>query len=131
MMIFMSFKKKRNKKHSQVCFLFPLQVSGLLEIIIALEEWSFLMGTPGFQCVLLLLTSRMQRLCVESWTVGLLYRFWEQLLLTKETLRCGHKKFSAEETNLTFTFVQNRHRNTYAPMMITKGCCVLVRFRLK
>uniref|UniRef100_A0A672KWG0 SRCR domain-containing protein n=1 Tax=Sinocyclocheilus grahami TaxID=75366 RepID=A0A672KWG0_SINGR len=30
----------------------------------------------------------MQRLCVESWTVGLLYRCWEQLLLTKETLRC-------------------------------------------
>uniref|UniRef100_A0A8C1YLN4 Si:ch211-161n3.4 n=1 Tax=Cyprinus carpio TaxID=7962 RepID=A0A8C1YLN4_CYPCA len=29
----------------------------------------------------------MQRLCVESWTVGLLYRCWEQLLLAKETLR--------------------------------------------
>uniref|UniRef100_A0A673KL46 Si:dkey-21h14.8 n=1 Tax=Sinocyclocheilus rhinocerous TaxID=307959 RepID=A0A673KL46_9TELE len=29
----------------------------------------------------------MQRLCVESWNVGLLYRCWEQLLLTKETLR--------------------------------------------
>ncbi len=29
---------------------------------------------------MLSLTSRMQRLCVESWTVGLLYRCWEQLL---------------------------------------------------
>uniref|UniRef100_A0A8C2I9X0 SRCR domain-containing protein n=1 Tax=Cyprinus carpio TaxID=7962 RepID=A0A8C2I9X0_CYPCA len=48
-------------------------------------------------CVPLPLTSRMQRLCVESWTVGLLYRCWEQLLLAKETLRCGHKRFSAEE----------------------------------
>ncbi|KAK9975797.1 hypothetical protein ABG768_021030, partial [Culter alburnus] len=39
----------------------------------------------------------MQRLCVESWTVGLLYRCWEKMLLEKETLRCGHKRFSAEE----------------------------------
>ncbi len=28
----------------------------------------------GVQCVMLSLTSKMQRLCVESWTVGLLYR---------------------------------------------------------
>uniref|UniRef100_A0A673KPB0 Si:ch211-161n3.4 n=1 Tax=Sinocyclocheilus rhinocerous TaxID=307959 RepID=A0A673KPB0_9TELE len=42
----------------------------------------------------------MQRLCVESWTVGLLYRCWEQLLLAKETLRCGHKRFSAEEMSI-------------------------------
>ncbi len=42
------------------------------------------MGTRGTQCETLSLTSRMQRLCVESWTVGLLYRCWEQLLLTKE-----------------------------------------------
>ncbi len=60
------------------------------------------MGTHGTQCVMLPLTSRMQRLCVESWTVGLLYRCWEQLLLAKETLRCGHKRFSVEEMSLRF-----------------------------
>ncbi len=53
--------------------------------------------------------------CVESWTVGLLYRCWEQLLLTKETLRCGHKRFSAEEMSLIFHSVQHHHHtNTTA-----------------
>ncbi|XP_056113426.1 scavenger receptor cysteine-rich type 1 protein M130 [Rhinichthys klamathensis goyatoka] len=37
----------------------------------------------------------------ESWTVGLLYRCWEKMLLAKETLRCGHKRFSAEEMSRT------------------------------
>ncbi len=49
--------------------------------------------------------------------VGLLYRCWEQLLLTKETLRCGHKRFSAEEMNLRFHFAQyHHHTNTTAPV---------------
>ncbi|KAK9975806.1 hypothetical protein ABG768_021039, partial [Culter alburnus] len=48
----------------------------------------------------------MQRLCVESWTVGLLYRCWEKMLLEKETLRCGHKRFSAEEMSHLFGCVQ-------------------------
>ncbi len=73
----------------------------------------------GCQCVMLPLTSRMQRLCVESWTVGLLYRCWEQLLLTKETHRCGHKRFSAEEMNLRFHSVQyHHHTNTTAPVTL-------------
>ncbi len=59
---------------SSFYFLLLLQVSDLLEILIAPEEWRFLVGTHGLQCVTLSLTSRMQRLCVESWTVGLLYR---------------------------------------------------------
>ncbi len=58
---------------------------------------------------MLSLISRMQRLCVESWTVGLLYRCWEQLHLTKETLRCGNKRFSVEEMNLSYTSVQHHH----------------------
>ncbi len=72
------------------------------------------MISRGCQCVTLPLTSRMQRLCVESWTVGLLYRCWEQLLLAKETLRCGHKRFNAEEMNLRFICVKhlsNSHPN--------------------
>ncbi len=71
----------------------------------------------GCQCVTLSLTSRMQRLCVESWTVGLLYRCWEQLLLSKETHRCGHKRFSAEEMNLRFTSVQHHHHTKTTVLM--------------
>ncbi len=33
----------------------------------------------------------------------------DQLLLAKETLRCGHKRFSAEEMNLRFISVQHHH----------------------
>ncbi len=54
---------------------------------------------------------------VESWTVGLLYRCCEQLLLTKETLRCGHKRFSAEEMSLRFISVQHHHHMTTAVHM--------------
>ncbi len=79
----------------------------------------------GCQCVMLYLTSRMQRLCVESWTVGLLYRCWEQLLLATETFRCGHKRFSAEEMNLRFTSVQH-HKSTTVPMVTVLDCSVLV-----
>ncbi len=83
----------------------------------------------GCQCVMLSLTSRMQRLCVESWTVGLLYRCWEQLLLVKETLRCGHKRFSAEEMNLRLICVKhlsNSHPNTTALTKIMLDCFVQV-----
>uniref|UniRef100_A0A4W4GEE2 SRCR domain-containing protein n=1 Tax=Electrophorus electricus TaxID=8005 RepID=A0A4W4GEE2_ELEEL len=45
------------------------------------------MGRAGPQCVMLTLTSRMQRLCVESWAVGLLWRCWELLLLMWEVVR--------------------------------------------
>ncbi len=57
-----------------------------------------------------------QRLCVECWTVGLLYRCWEQLLLAKETLRCGHKRFSAEEMSPRFTSVTFQQMKT--PVLI-------------
>ncbi len=81
----------------------------------------------GCQCVMLSLTSRMQRLCVESWTVGLLYRCWEQLLLTKETLRCGHKRFSVEEMSLRFTSVQHHHHmKTTVQMATMLDWCVQV-----
>ncbi len=83
----------------------------------------------GCQCVMLSLTSRMQRLCVESWTVGLLYRCWEQLLLAKETLRYGHKRFSVEEMNLRFICVKhlsNSHPNTTALTKIMLDCFVQV-----
>ncbi len=80
-----------------------------MEVLAVLGGWRYFMIRRGCQCVMLPLTSRMQRLCVESWTVGLLYRCWEQLLLAKETLRCGHKRFSAEEMNLRFTSVQHQH----------------------
>uniref|UniRef100_A0A671NKK0 SRCR domain-containing protein n=1 Tax=Sinocyclocheilus anshuiensis TaxID=1608454 RepID=A0A671NKK0_9TELE len=42
----------------------------------------------------------MQRLCVESWTVGLLYRCWEQLLLAKETLRSFFSLLCTEIINV-------------------------------
>ncbi len=69
--------------------------------------------------------------CVESWTVGLLYRCWEQLLLTKETLRCGRKRFSAEEMNLRFTSVRhhsNLHPNITVLTKTVLNYCVLVCF---
>ncbi len=75
------------------------------------------MGTHGVQCVTLPLTSRMQRLCVESWTVGLLYRCWEQLLLVKGKAVFGQRRFSAEEMNLRYTSVYDHlHRYTAVPM---------------
>ncbi len=81
----------------------------------------------GCPCVMLPLTSRMQRLCVESWTVELLYRCWEQLLLAKETHRCGHKRFSAEEMNLRYTSVQHHHHMKTVHGKIMLCWCVLVR----
>ncbi|XP_049323451.1 antigen WC1.1-like isoform X8 [Astyanax mexicanus] len=69
----------------------------------ALGEWRFFMERAGSQCVMLTLTSRMQRLCVESWAVVLLWRFWEQLLLVEQRVRCGQRSFSVEETNLICT----------------------------
>ncbi len=46
----------------------------------------------------------------------------------KETLRCGHKRFSAEEMNLRFTSVQHLHCTiTIVLVIITRGYCVLVR----
>ncbi|KAL0195628.1 hypothetical protein M9458_009200, partial [Cirrhinus mrigala] len=101
-------------------------MSSLLETPVALGGWRYFIIRRGCQCVTLPLTSRMQRLCVESWTVGLLYRCWEQLLLTKEMLRCGHKRFSAEEMNLRFTSVKHLHcTNTTVLVIITWGYCVL------
>jgi len=99
-----------------------------MDLTCVLEEWRFFMGTPGTQCVMLPLTSRMQRLCVESWTVGLLYRCWEKMmLLEKETLRCGHKRFSAEEMSLRFTSVQHHHHtNTTVHMPMMLDWCVQV-----
>ncbi len=70
---------------------FLFKESDWLEDLAALAELKCLTLSRGCQCVTLSLTSRMQRLCVESWTVGLLYRCWEQLLLTKKTHRCGHE----------------------------------------
>ncbi|KAL6460186.1 hypothetical protein MHYP_G00319450 [Metynnis hypsauchen] len=55
----------------------------------------------------------MQRLCVESWAVGFLWRYWEQLLLAKGRVRCGQRSFSVEATNLRLTSVQHHlHSNT-------------------
>ncbi len=109
-----------------------LQMSSLLETPAALGGWRYFMIRRGCQCVMLSLTSRMQRLCVESWTVGLLYRCWEQLLLTKETLRCGHKRFSAEEMSLRFISVQHHHyMKANVLMIITRGCYVLVRIKIR
>ncbi len=85
----------------------------------------------GCQCVTLSLTSRMQRLCVESWTVGLLYRCWEQLLLTKETLRCGHERFSVEEMSLRFTSVQHHYHIKTVHRTTMLDWCVLVRAGLR
>ncbi len=85
---------------------FLFKESGWLEDLAVLAELKCLMISRGCPCVTLSLTSKMQRLCVESWTVGLLYRCWEQLLLTKETLKCGHKRFSAEEMSLIYLSVQ-------------------------
>ncbi len=108
-------------------FFMFFQASGWLEVLAALGDWRYFMISRGCQCVTLSLTSRMQRLCVESWTVGLLYRCWEQLLLTKETLRCGHKRFSAEEMNLRFTSVQHHHHmKTTVLMSIMLDWCVQV-----
>ncbi|KAL6460167.1 hypothetical protein MHYP_G00319260 [Metynnis hypsauchen] len=59
------------------------QESGWLVILTVLGEWRCFMERPGPQCVMLALTSRMQRLCVESWAVGFLWRCWEQLLLAE------------------------------------------------
>ncbi len=75
------------------------------------------METHGVQCVTLPLTSRMQRLCVESWTVGLLYRFWEQLLLAKGKAVFGQRIFGVEEVNLRYTSVHDHlHRYRAVPM---------------
>ncbi|XP_049331128.1 scavenger receptor cysteine-rich type 1 protein M130-like isoform X1 [Astyanax mexicanus] len=53
---------------------------------------------------MLTLTSRMQRLCAAgSWAVVLLWRFWKQLLLVEQRVRCGQRSFSVEETNLICT----------------------------
>uniref|UniRef100_A0A8C1JT76 SRCR domain-containing protein n=1 Tax=Cyprinus carpio TaxID=7962 RepID=A0A8C1JT76_CYPCA len=99
----------------------------LLDAISTIKPW--FMGTHGTQCVTLPLTSRMQRLCVESWTVGLLYRCWEQLLLAKETLKCGHKRFSAEETNLIYIFVHiHLQAKTTVPMTMMLELYVLVEY---
>ncbi len=69
------------------------------------------METHGVQCVTLPLTSRMQRLCVESWTVGLLYRCWEQLLLAKGKAVFGQRRFGVEEMNLRYRTVHDHlHR---------------------
>ncbi|XP_049329663.1 deleted in malignant brain tumors 1 protein [Astyanax mexicanus] len=70
----------------------------------ALGEYRSFIGILGFQCVMLTLTSRMQRLCAAgSWAVVLLWRFWEQLLLVEQRVRCGQRSFSVEETNLICT----------------------------
>ncbi|XP_049333167.1 scavenger receptor cysteine-rich type 1 protein M130-like isoform X15 [Astyanax mexicanus] len=96
-----------------------VQESGWLEVLTALGEWRFFMERAGSQCVILTLTSRVQRLCVESWAVVLLWRFWEQLLLVEWRVRCGQRSFSVEATNLRFTSVQNHlHSNTTAPMIM-------------
>ncbi|XP_049330442.1 scavenger receptor cysteine-rich type 1 protein M130-like isoform X11 [Astyanax mexicanus] len=93
--------------------------SGWLVVLTVLGEWRFFMERAGPQCVMLTLTSRVQRLCVESWAVVLLWRFWEQLLLVEGRVRCGQRSFSVEETNLRFTSVQNHlNSNTTAPMMM-------------
>ncbi|KAL7882618.1 hypothetical protein SRHO_G00002760, partial [Serrasalmus rhombeus] len=85
------------------------QESGWLVVLAALGEWRCFMERPGPQCAMLTLTSRMQRLCVENWAVGLLWMCWEQLLLAEGRVKCGQKIFSVEATNLRFTFVQNHH----------------------
>uniref|UniRef100_A0A3B4E7U0 SRCR domain-containing protein n=1 Tax=Pygocentrus nattereri TaxID=42514 RepID=A0A3B4E7U0_PYGNA len=74
--------------------------------------------SPGPQCVMLTLTSRMQTLYVESWAVDFLWRCWEQLLLAEGRVRCGQRSFSVEATNLRFTSVQHLHSNTTAPMTV-------------
>uniref|UniRef100_A0AAY5EUU6 SRCR domain-containing protein n=1 Tax=Electrophorus electricus TaxID=8005 RepID=A0AAY5EUU6_ELEEL len=88
-------------------------------VLAVLGEWRYFLGRPGPQCVMLTLTSRMQRLCVESWVVGLLWRCWEQLLLAEGRARCGQRSFSVEATNLRFTLVkQHLHPNTVPMIMM-------------
>jgi len=60
-------------------------------------------------------------------SVGLLYRCWEKMLLEKETLRCGHKRFSAEEMSLIYLSVQ-QHFLSNTTVLIRKilDCYVLV-----
>ncbi|XP_056113419.1 scavenger receptor cysteine-rich type 1 protein M130-like [Rhinichthys klamathensis goyatoka] len=82
-----------------------------------LGEWRCFVQKDGAQCVTLPLTSRMQRLCVESWTVELLYRCWEKMLLAKERVEFGQRRFSAEEMSLRFNSVHDHlHRYTAVPM---------------
>ncbi|KAL6460164.1 hypothetical protein MHYP_G00319230 [Metynnis hypsauchen] len=102
-----------------------VQESGWLVLLAALGEWKCFMERPGPQCVMLALTSRMQRLCVESWAVGFLWRCWEQLLLAEGRVRCGQRSFSVEAVNLRFTSVQHLHSNTTAPMTGMWDWCVL------
>uniref|UniRef100_A0A3B4E748 SRCR domain-containing protein n=1 Tax=Pygocentrus nattereri TaxID=42514 RepID=A0A3B4E748_PYGNA len=101
--------------------------SGWLVLLAALGEWRCFMERPGPQCVMLTLTSRMQRLCVESWAVGFLWRCWEQLLLAEGRVRCGQRSFSVEAMNLRFTSVHHLHSKTTAPMTVMSVWCVLVR----
>ncbi|KAF4079917.1 hypothetical protein AMELA_G00183800 [Ameiurus melas] len=69
---------------------------------------------------MLTLTSRMQRLCVESWAVGFLWRCWDQLLLAEERVRCGERSFSVEEMNLRLPSVQHHlHSNTHTAPITT------------